>query len=409
MVSIKKIIVSIQFNVTEIEVGELISEGRDIYFKFYTDFIAKGLEISPLKLKLNNEIQKADTKPFDGLFGVFADSLPDGWGALLLDRSLTAKGIDTSKITMLDRLAFVGSNGAGALKYKPAIHDEKQIQFEFDLDNIAKAANQMLAGTDLEILDELYVLGGSSGGARPKILVGYNKQTKHIIGSDNELPIGYEHWLIKFPSSMDRPDIANIEYAYYKMALDAGIEMSESKLFKGKSGKSYFGTKRFDRMGNKRLHMHSAAGMMHDNFRLSNLDYGNIMDCAFRLERDVRAYEKILRLATFNVFAHNRDDHSKNIGFLMDENGQWKVTPAYDLTFSSSGHGMHSTMVNGESANPTKEHLMGLAHYFNIKNASQIIEHVQSVIYNWKAYAKQCNVSADSRNKIEKVIGKKHR
>jgi serine/threonine-protein kinase HipA len=409
MVSIKKIIVSIQFNVTEIEVGELISEGRDIYFKFYTDFIAKGLEISPLKLKLNNEIQKADTKPFDGLFGVFADSLPDGWGALLLDRSLTAKGIDTSKITMLDRLAFVGSNGAGALKYKPAIHDEKQIQFEFELDNIAKAANQMLAGTDLEILDELYVLGGSSGGARPKILVGYNKQTKHIMGSDNELPIGYEHWLIKFPSSMDRPDIANIEYAYYKMALDAGIEMSESKLFKGKSGKSYFGTKRFDRMGNKRLHMHSAAGMMHDNFRLSNLDYGNIMDCAFRLERDVRAYEKILRLAAFNVFAHNRDDHSKNIGFLMDENGQWKVTPAYDLTFSSSGHGMHSTMVNGESANPTKEHLMGLAHYFNIKNASQIIEHVQSVIYNWKAYAKQCNVSADSRNKIEKVIGKKHR
>jgi serine/threonine-protein kinase HipA len=409
MVSIKKIIVYIQFNVTEIEVGELISEGRDIYFKFYTDFIAKGLEISPLKLKLNNEIQKADTKPFDGLFGVFADSLPDGWGALLLDRSLTAKGIDTSKITMLDRLAFVGSNGAGALKYKPAIHDEKQIQFEFELDNIAKAANQMLAGTDLEILDELYVLGGSSGGARPKILVGYNKQTKHIMGSDNELPIGYEHWLIKFPSSMDRPDIANIEYAYYKMALDAGIEMSESKLFKGKSGKSYFGTKRFDRMGNKRLHMHSAAGMMHDNFRLSNLDYGNIMDCAFRLERDVRAYEKILRLAAFNVFAHNRDDHSKNIGFLMDENGQWKVTPAYDLTFSSSGHGMHSTMVNGESANPTKEHLMGLAHYFNIKNASQIIEHVQSVIYNWKAYAKQCNVSADSRNKIEKVIGKKHR
>ena len=409
MVSIKKIIVSIQFNVTEIEVGELISEGRDIYFKFYTDFIAKGLEISPLKLKLNNEIQKADTKPFDGLFGVFADSLPDGWGALLLDRSLTAKGIDTSKITMLDRLAFVGSNGAGALKYKPAIHDEKQIQFEFELDNIAKAANQMLAGTDLEILDELYVLGGSSGGARPKILVGYNKQTKHIMGSDNELPIGYENWLIKFPSSMDRPDIANIEYAYYKMALDAGIEMSESKLFKGKSGKSYFGTKRFDRMGNKRLHMHSAAGMMHDNFRLSNLDYGNIMDCAFRLERDVRAYEKILRLAAFNVFAHNRDDHSKNIGFLMDENGQWKVTPAYDLTFSNSGHGMHSTMVNGESANPTKEHLMGLAHYFNIKNASQIIEHVQSVIYNWKAYAKQCNVSADSRNKIEKVIGKKHR
>jgi serine/threonine-protein kinase HipA len=152
--------------------------------------------------------------------------------------------------------------------------------------------------------------------------------------------------------------------------------------------------------------MHSAAGLMHDNFRLSNLDYGNVMDCAFRLEHDVRAYEKILRLAAFNVFAHNRDDHSKNISFLMDENGSWKVAPAYDLTFSSSGHGMHSTMVSGESANPTKFHLLELANYFKIKNASNIIDQVQSVIYNWKVYAKKCNVSTDSKKRIEKVIGK---
>jgi serine/threonine-protein kinase HipA len=190
------------------------------------------------------------------------------------------------------------------------------------------------------------------------------------------------------------------------MAIDAGIEMSECKLFKGKSGQAYFGTKRFDRIGNNRLHMHSAAGIMHDNFRLSNLDYGNVMDCAFRLERDVRAYEKILRLAAFNVFAHNRDDHSKNISFLMDENGIWKVAPAYDLTFSSSSHGMHSTMVNGESAKPSKLHLLELANYFKIKNASSIIDHVQSVIYDWKVYANQCHVSNDSKNRIEKVIGK---
>jgi serine/threonine-protein kinase HipA len=155
------------------------------------------------------------------------------------------------------------------------------------------------------------------------------------------------------------------------MALDAGIEMSESKLFKGKSGQAYFGTKRFDRIANKWLHLHSAAGIMHDNFRLSNLDYGNLMDCAFKLEKDVRAYEKILRLAAFNVFAHNRDDHSKNFAFLMDVHGNWKVAPAYDLTFSSSGHGMHSTMVANESANPTKKHLMELADYFKVKNATR--------------------------------------
>lgn len=407
MEHVKKIIVSIQFGKNEIELGELVSEGRDIYFKYYIDFITKGIEISPLKLKLNTIINKADTIPFDGLFGVFSDSLQDGWGKLLLDRALTAKGMDISNMTMLDRLAFVGSKGMGALIYKPEIEDGINKQFEFELDKIAKATHQIISGTSTEILDELYILGGSSGGARPKILVGYNPKTQHIIGTEKDLPSNYEHWIIKFPSSSDSLDIANIEYAYYKMALDAGIEMSECKLFKGKSGQVYFGTKRFDRIGNNRLHMHSAAGIMHDNFRLSNLDYGHIMDCAFRLERDVSAYEKIIRLAAFNVFAHNRDDHSKNISFLMDENGKWKVAPAYDLTFSSSGHGMHSIMVSGESANPTIKHLIELANYFKIKNASKIIDQVQTVIYNWKDYAKQCKVSTDSKNRIQKVIGKK--
>ena len=407
MEHVKKIIVSIQFSKSEIELGELVSEGRNIYFKYYTDFITKGIEISPIKLKVNTAINKADALPFDGLFGVFADSLPDGWGKLLLDRALTAKGIDTSDLTMLDRLAFVGSKGMGALIYKPEIDDGSHKQFEFELDKIAKATQKIISGTAIEILDELYILSGSSGGARPKIVVGYNPKTQHIMAAEKDLPIGYEHWLIKFPSSSDKADIANIEYAYYKMALDAGIEMSECKLFKGKSGQVYFGTKRFDRIGNHRLHMHSAAGIMHDNFRFSKLDYGHIMDCAFTLERDVNAYEKILRLAAFNVFAHNRDDHSKNISFLMNDTGHWKVAPAYDLTFSSSAHGMHSTMISGESANPTKQHLIDLANYFKIKNASYIIDDIQEVIYNWKDYANQCDIRADSKNRIQKVIGKK--
>ena len=407
MEHVKKIIVSILFNKNPIELGELVSDGREIYFKYYTDFLSKGLEISPIKLKLNTGIHKADSIPFDGLFGVFSDSLPDGWGKLLLDRSLTAKGININSITILDRLAMVGNKGMGALIYKPEIDDGIHNQFEFELDKIAQATQQIISGTSTDILDELYLMGGSSGGARPKILVGYNPKTQQLITNENELPNGYEHWLIKFPSSYDKTDIANVEYAYHKMALAAGIEMSECKLFKGKSGKVYFGTKRFDRIGNYRLHMHSAAGMMHDNFRLSNLDYGHIMNCAFRLERDVRAYEKILRLAAFNVFAHNRDDHSKNFSYLMDETGFWKVAPAYDLTFSSSGHGMHSTMISGESTNPNKHHLMELANYFKIKNASKIIDHVQEVVYNWKTFAKQCKVSTDTRNEIERVIGKK--
>ncbi len=407
MEHIEKIIVSIQLNEEDIAVGELVSDAKNIYFKYYTDLIKRGLEISPIKLKLNNLINKADPFPFEGLYGVFSDSLPDGWGKLLLDRALTARGVSIDDITVLDRLAYVGGNGMGALTYKPEIDEEVQIEFKVELDEIAKATNQIITGAATNVLDELFKLGGSSGGARPKILVGYNPTTQHLIGTEKTLPNGFEHWLIKFPSSFDRPDIANIEYAYYKMVLDAGIEMSESKLFKGLSGQAYFGTKRFDRNINKRLHLHSAAGIMHDDYRLSNMDYGDLMDCAFRLERDVHAYEKILRLAAFNVFAHNRDDHSKNFAFLMDANGTWKVAPAYDLTFSSSGHGMHSTSVARESKNPTKKHLMELGNYFKIKNASKIIDEVQAVVFNWKMFADQCEVSTESKNRIEKIICKK--
>jgi serine/threonine-protein kinase HipA len=404
---VKKIVVSILLLKEEIEVGELIAEGRDIYFKYYAEFIKRGIEISPFKLKLSSEINKAEPIPFDGLFGVFADSLPDGWGRLLLDRALLSRGVNLDNITVLDRLAFVGSNGMGALIYKPEMEELGDENPSLDLDELAQASIQVVAGTAIDVLDDLYKLGGSSGGARPKILVGYNSISNELTGGGKTIPENFEHWLIKFPSSLDKPDIANIEYAYYKMALDAGILMSDSRLFKGKSGKVYFGTKRFDRIGNNRLHLHSAAGIMHDNFRLSNLDYGNLMDCAFKLEKDVRAYEKVLRLAAFNVFAHNRDDHSKNFAFLMNELGTWKLAPAYDLTFSNSGHGMHSTMVANESANPTKKHLMELAEYFKIRNANTIIEQVQSVIFNWKMYAEQANVSSISKNQIEKVIGRK--
>ena len=405
MKPIKKIVVSIQFDAEVVEVGELVSNDRLIYFKYYPSFVKTGLEISPLKLKLNADINRANELPFEGLFGVFADSLPDGWGKLLLDKALAARGIAVSDLTPLDRLAYIGSQGMGALMYKPEMSIENADEFKMELDEIAKATKQIIAGTATEALDEMFKLGGSSGGARPKILVGYHPITQHIIPAEKVLPPPYEHWLIKFPASSDSLDIANIEYAYYKMAIDAGIEMSDCRLFEGKSGNTYFGTKRFDRQGNNRLHLHSAAGMMHDNFRLSSLDYGHLMDCAFQLERDVKAYEKVLRLAAFNVFANNRDDHSKNFSFLMDAKGRWRLAPAYDLTFSYSGHGMHSTMVAGESAKPNRTHLMKLATYFNVKNANVLIDEVQNAVNNWKKYATLYGVKTVSKNNIQKVIG----
>jgi serine/threonine-protein kinase HipA len=404
MTAIKKIIVSIHLGGQEIELGELLSEGKRIYFKYYSNFIDRGIEISPFKLKLSDQLHYAKEIPFDGLFGVFADSLPDGWGHLLLDRTLMSRGISIQEITPLDRLSYVGTKGMGALIYRPEMDLDFSESKKIELDSIAQATNHILAGTSSDVLEELFQLGGSSGGARPKILVGYNSTLDQLSHGEEDLPKDYEHWLIKFLASSDRKDSANIEYAYYKMAIDAGIEMSESKLFKGDSGNVYFGTKRFDRVNNERLHLHSAAGLMHDNFRLSNLDYGHLMDGAFKLENHVRAYENILRIAAFNVFVHNRDDHSKNFSFLMDDIGKWKLAPAYDLTFSTSAHGMHSIMVSGESQNPNKKHLMELVDYFKINNGLEIIQKVQEVTSSWKFYAAQSGVGKESESIISKTM-----
>ena len=188
------------------------------------------------------------------------------------------------------------------------------------------------------------------------------------------------------------------------MALMAGLEMSDCKLFTDRSGQTYFGTKRFDRIKGKRIHTHTASGLMHDNFRMSTMDYGHLMDCAFQLEKHLKAYEKVLRLAAFNVFAHNRDDHSKNFSFLMDSKGRWSFAPVYDLTFSNSAYGFHSTMVAGESKNPGRKHLLELAKYFRIKKPELILEEVQDAISCWGSIAKECGVSKSTIKRIEKTI-----
>lgn len=406
MIGTKKITVSLSLEGQNIDVGEMVLSNQKIYFKYTPGFLDRGLNISPIRLPYSNNIVSADYEPFEGLFGVFNDSLPDGWGRLLLDRSLTSKGINIANITPLDRLAFVGSGGMGALVYKPEIEAGKIALSAPELDTIAREINQVLEGTNPEIIEKLFILGGSSGGARPKIFAGYNSLDDKLVHGIDSLPEGYEYWIIKFPSSSDNREIANIEFAYHKMALLAGIEMSECKLFEGKSGRVYFGTKRFDRIGNNRLHMHTASGIMHDNFRMSTMDYGHLMDCAFRLEKHVNAYEKIFRLAAFNVYAHNRDDHSKNFSFLMNTKGVWQFAPAYDLTFSYSGYGFHSTMVAGESKNPGRKELMKLAIHFGIKNAKTIIAQVQETISSWEEIAKESGVSKENRQSIKNILGK---
>jgi serine/threonine-protein kinase HipA len=406
MVGISKLFISLLFNGNNLEVGELVLSDQKIYFRYNTDFLKTGLNLSPIKLPFTGDIVSAVKQPFDGLLGVFNDSLPDGWGRLLLDRFLSSKGIDITWITPLDRLAHVGSQGMGALAYKPEIKAENTTDLFSELDILAAEMNHLIQGNSSEIIEDLFILGGSSGGARPKIFAAYNPLTNDLIQGADNVPAGYDEWIIKFPSAADSREIAKIEFAYHKMALLASIEMSECMLFKGKSGQTYFGTKRFDRIANKRLHTHTASGLMHDNFRMSTMDYGHLMDCAFRLEKHVKAYEKVFRLAAFNVYSHNRDDHSKNFSFLMNDKGEWKFAPAYDLTFSYSGYGFHSTMIAGESKNPGRKELMKLATHFGLKNAGPIIEEVQEAINQWGALAREYGITNETRNTIQLAMDK---
>lgn len=396
----KRINVFIRLEGDEVLVGTLILDNRLVAFKYDEGFLKLGMNISPFRLKYTNEIQIASPDPFHGIFGVFDDSLPDGWGMLLLNRALQKKGLSLNDINILDQLAYIGDTGKGALIYRPAIINGESFSDTIDIDILKTVMDEVYYGTSSEVIEELMSLGGSSGGARPKANVGYNPRKNEIIHGHNTLPAGFEHWIVKFPGSEDPSDIANIEYAYHKMALIANIPMSDCTLLKSTKGLEVFATKRFDRVGNNRIHMHSMAGLTHDNFRLSNIDYGHIIDVAYRLEQSAAAREHVFRLAAFNVYSHNRDDHSKNFSWLMDQSGMWTMSPAYDLTYSSTSIDEHSTRVAGEGAMPGRRNLMELANEYSINRANDIIAEVQEAIAQWPTIAKECRVSEESTNRI---------
>lgn len=240
------------------------------------------------------------------------------------------------------------------------------------LTEYAEKSLEFLSGKNTKITDDFYRLTGTSGGARPKIQVIYNTLTDELTARDELVNEDESFWLIKFPSTHDLPDIAHIEYAYYLMARDAGIEIAESKLFLGTKGKSFFGTKRFDRIGNERLHLHSVSGLLHDDFRKRTLDYGHILDLAQKLEKSKASLEKIMRLGMFNVLTANQDEHSKNFSFLIDKDGNWFFSPAYDLTYAPNAYGFQTTSVAGKNKAITQEDFESLGHYFGFSTTSKL-------------------------------------
>ena len=305
--------------------------------------------------------------------------------------------------TPLDRLAHVGVNGMGALVYEPALSSD-DTRGDVHLDDLAVQVQEVLDGDADDVLQELLALNGSSAGARPKALIGVDKDRARICHGATTLPDPYGPWLVKFPNSQDGLDAGAIEYVFSLMAKEAGVAMANTHLFASKNGPGYFAVQRFDRDRRRRFHMHTACGLLHSDFRTPSMDYEDLMALTINLTLDVRELEKMFRLAVFNVLSYNRDDHSKNFSFLMDDTGQWRLSPAYDITFSAGPGGEQSTSVMGEGRAPTTEHLIKLGTDNGLdKNAVlQIADQTRASLSQWRNLAKEYGVSSSNIDLIEK-------
>lgn len=347
-------------------VGTLaVAQNHLVAFEYDKDWLADGYSISPLSLPLERGVflpKRYD--PFEGLFGVFSDSLPDGWGRLLLDRLLLKNKINPAQVDSINRLAIVGRTGMGALAYQPEHRMEMEMG-EMDLDQIAAECKKIFASQQSENLDQLFQMGGSSGGARPKIFYQMDGAA----------------WIVKFPSSMDKENTGEQEYRYGECAKRCGIEMPETRLLPSAYHAGYFAVKRFDRKEGKRIHMISVSALLETSHRIPNLDYHILMQLTLQLTQDYREIEKLYRIMCFNVFAHNRDDHSKNFSYLY-ERGSWRLSPAYDLTYSNSIGGEDATTVNGNGRNPGSKDLLAVAEKigFDKAKAKQIAGNIHEIV-----------------------------
>ena len=368
-----KKIKSLQVFFNEKKVGTLaLMKNNIVAFEYDNEWINNGFSISPFNLPLKKQVFIPRIDPFDGLYGVFSDSLPDGWGRLLVDRMLNSQNINPRQISQIDRLAIVGETGMGALSYKPEYNLLEEKDCQEDYDSLALSCKKILNTEYSADLDNLFRLGGSSGGARPKIL------TK----------IDNEDWIIKFPSSLDDNNIGELEYLYSVCAKKCKIDMPETKLFPSKISSGYFGIKRFDRKklltgAIRKLHMISVSGLLETSHRIPNLDYNDLMQLTLNLTKSFEEVEKLFRLMCFNVFSHNRDDHSKNFSFIYNEDlNKWELSPAYDLTYSYSINGEHATTINGNGVNPGLNDILNVAEKIGLdkKKAKKIAIEIEEIV-----------------------------
>jgi len=400
------------------------------YFQYDSKFIQKGWDLSPIKIPIAQrsriysfpELRKGRNETedtFKGLPGLLSDSLPDKYGNKLINIWLAQQGRPENSMNPVEKLCFIGTRGMGALEFEPAQIKTGTKSFSLELDSLVEVAKKMLNEREAFLTNlnkdeekamiEILKIGTSAGGARPKAIIAYNPKTEEVRSGQGNVPKGFEHWLLKLDGVSgeqfgESSGWGRVEYAYYLMALDSEIEISECQLLE-ENGRAHFMTKRFDREGNVKHHIQSLSGLQHYDF---NDMYGYSYEQVFQTMRLLRLTypeaEQMFRRMVFNVLSTNYDDHTKNFSFILKKDDKWRLAPAYDLCFSfdPTNHWVskQTLSVNGKRLEITKEDLMTIAKDNNIKKAEKIIEDIYSKVESWNKYAERAEVRNDLKERI---------
>jgi serine/threonine-protein kinase HipA len=394
---------------------------RFYVFEYEPNFVKTGIELAPLTMPLAKASEPfvftdLPEQTYKRLPAFLADALPDDFGNTLINGWMAAQGVERDAVTALDRLAYMGVRGMGALEFKPAIGPEAKDSTAIALADLVEGARRAVRG-DLgsdasarAVLSQIVSVGTSAGGARAKAVVAWNPKTEEIRAGQFDAEDGFEHWLLKFDGmGEDRElggsqDYGRIEYAYYKMATAAGIRMSPCRLLE-ENERAHFMTRRFDRDGNRKHHMQTLCAMAHLDYKQkASHDYNQLFQTIDQLRLGYEAKEEAFRRMAFNVMAANCDDHTKNFSFLLRENEGWTLAPAYDVTHAHNPKGewtsQHLMSVNGRFADITRQDLLAVADRFGIGTAAKVLKQIGDVLMAWPDFAASANVSPKERDRI---------
>lgn len=398
-------------------------------FEYDENFLRSGIELAPIKMPLSSVVYEFPAlagEPFWGLPGLVTDSLPDDFGNKVIEQWLVSQGRTLADFTAIDRLCYTGKRGMGALEYVPATTDIKDINESINVSEMVRFASDILSRRSSVTLNaeekltysQLVQVGSSAGGARAKALIAWNEQTNEIKSGQLTLDEGFTQWLMKFDNVRgngdhgmeDIPEYTMIEYAYYKMALDAGINMIECRLY-SIDGENHFMTKRFDRDNGKKIHMLSLGALAHISYKEPCLcSYELAAQYMKELNISTKEIEQFYRRLVFNCLAVNQDDHVKNVSFLMDRNGRWRLAPAYDVTFSYNPDNRwlrtHQMTINGKNRNIGLEDLLAAGVNMGIsrRKCMNIVSEIDKVVSRFEEYADAVGIREKTVNEIRVVL-----